>query len=97
MVQGIVILTNALVGNGYDILVSWIQSHLGIQGYEVTDNVAKSAAADTVIDGVSVRMSDLRNIRKDKILKQWQQDWDNNNPKLEQTKPQVGKTSIQQM
>ncbi|KAF2881091.1 hypothetical protein ILUMI_25093, partial [Ignelater luminosus] len=63
-----------------------------IQGNEVADNAAKSAAADSVTDEVAVRMEDLRNICKKRILRQWQLDWNNSNAKLKQIKPEVGKT-----
>ncbi|KAF2896963.1 hypothetical protein ILUMI_09212 [Ignelater luminosus] len=90
--QGIVALIDSLVGNGYAIPFNWIPSHLGIQKNEVADNAAKSAAADSVTDDVAVRMEDLRNICKNRILKQWQLDWNNSNAKLKQIKPEVGKS-----
>ena len=62
---------------GIPVTVSWIPSHVGIQGNEVVDGLAKKALQHEVIDyPILNNLVDLNIALENNLLKEWQTSWD---------------------
>ena len=65
---------NALSKNN-SIILTWIPSHIGIQGNEKADKVEKKAFP-THISNTKIPFTDLKPLINKFILKKWQKSWD---------------------
>lgn len=62
------------LSNGKEIELLWIPSHCGITGNEKADEAAKSAIEEPKIQ-IPIPKFDLKSLIKNKINKQWQDQW----------------------
>ena len=58
-----------------NIILTWIPSHIGIQGNERADRAAKKAL-QTCISKTKIPYTDLKPLINKFILKKWQKSWD---------------------
>ena len=64
---------------GVPVTISWIPSHVGVQGNEVVDKLAKKALSHDSIDYPILKdISELNKTLENNLIKQWQALWEAN-------------------
>ena len=64
---------------GVPVTISWIPSHVGVQGNEVVDKLAKKALSHDYIDYPILKdISELNKTLENNLIKQWQALWEAN-------------------
>ena len=66
-----------------DVKITWVKAHIGHQGNELADELAKEGAADTtnhVTDIPNISVAVIRQRLTDCIRTQWMHDWHTNQP-----------------
>jgi ribonuclease HI len=79
MVTKILELTHKLHSLGKVIAFMWIPSHIGINGNEQVDLLAKTATIKPFIDELKMPLEDLQNVIKQKLRAEWEGVWKNLN------------------
>lgn len=75
--------------NGKTVVFVWIPSHVGIEGNQLADKMAKEASGNGVDDNIPIRAEDVKNTLKQTILDCWQTEWNHTVAKLREVKPMV--------
>lgn len=91
LIQNILALIHWLGTLGKRIALIWTPSHVGIRGNEIADRAAKEAAAEITINNIVIRHNDTKIYLKEKVITQWQNEWNNQIAKLKEIKPKVSK------
>ena len=64
-----------ILSKNNSIILTWIPSHIGIQGNERADRAEKKAL-QTGISNTKIPYTDLKPLINEFILKKWQKSWD---------------------
>ncbi|KAG5882970.1 hypothetical protein JTB14_026428 [Gonioctena quinquepunctata] len=67
----------------------WILSHYGIEGNELADQAARTAAQADIVENIPVRPDDIKQHLKQEFSGVWQSEWDRTNAKLRTIKAKV--------
>ena len=80
--------------DGHDIVLAWTPGHVGIQGNEIADRLAKNAINKTIHPSAVIPFSDIRPKVQSYMDKLWQEEWETQTQnKLFKIKPSL-KTSL---
>ena len=81
---------HSLIQKGKTIVFTWIPSHVGIEGNDMADELAKQTLSAQKISKIKLSHSDFRHTMRKYVLSIWEEDWkQQTNNKLFSIKPKL--------
>ena len=85
---------NKAYSKGIEIHFCWSPGHVGIDGNEAADNLAKQATIDGEESNLPITLQEFSSLIKEKQKRNWQTKWDNLDTKLKKYKPSIATLTL---